>query len=454
MKGSFGKLQKVGKALMMPVAVLPVAGLLLRLGVLWNIGPMTAAGAAIFDNLPLLFAIGVAIGLAKGNHGAAGLAGVVAYLTMTTVASSINEAVDMKVFAGIIAGVVAGNLYNKYKDIKLPDWLGFFGGKRFVPIISALVAMAIGGAAGFVWPPIQGVIDGAGNWMIESGPIGLFSYGTLNRLLIPVGLHHILNNIVFFIFGEFNGATGDLGRFFAGDPNAGAFMAGFFPVMMFGLPGAALAIYKAARKENRAAVGGMLFSVAFTAFLTGITEPIEFMFMFLAPALYVVHALLTGISFLVTYFMGILHGFTFSAGFIDYAINYGLATKPIMLLPVGAIFFGIYYAVFYFSIVKFDIKTPGRYDDEEGDLDDTYSDLGDKELANEFISALGGRANIQEVDSCITRLRLRLVDTSEIDEVKLQKLGSAGILKPNKTSAQVVLGTKAELVAESIKKAL
>ncbi|MBN2899461.1 MAG: PTS transporter subunit EIIC [Clostridia bacterium] len=453
MNQSFGKLQKVGKALMTPVAVLPVAAILLRLGVLWNIPIITAAGAAIFDNLALLFAIGVAFGLAKNNQGAAGLAGAVGYLVMTNIATTINDTINMGVLAGMIAGIVAGSLYNRFYNISLPDFLGFFGGKRFVPIVTSFATLALGVMFGYVWPPIQNFLDGIGNWMIGAGAIGVFSFGFLNRLLIPFGLHHVLNSIVWFVFGEFNGATGDLGRFFAGDPNAGIFMAGFYPVMMFGLPAAALAIYTTAKKENRAAVAGMLFSVAFTSFLTGITEPIEFMFMFLAPVLFVAHAILTGLSMAICQSLGVLHGFGFSAGFIDYTVNWGLATKPIMLIPIGAAFAAVYYFLFVFIITKFNLPTPGRMEDESGD-DTLINELGISGIASEYIKALGGASNIEDVDSCITRLRLTLKDNTIVDDSALKALGASGVLRPNTKNIQVIVGTKANNIAEEMKDAL
>lgn len=453
MNQSFGKIQKVGKALMTPVAVLPVAAILLRLGVLWDIPIITAAGAAIFDNLALLFAIGVAFGLAKNNQGAAGLAGAVGYLVITKVATTMNADINMGVLAGMISGIMAGALYNKYYNISLPDWLGFFGGKRFVPIVTSFAALALGILFGYIWPPIQIFLDGVGNWMIGAGAIGVFSFGFLNRLLIPFGLHHVLNSLVWFVFGEFNGATGDLGRFFAGDPTAGNFMAGFYPVMMFGLPAAALAIYTTAKKENRAAVAGMLFSVAFTSFLTGITEPIEFMFMFLAPVLYVAHAILTGISMAVCQGLGVLHGFGFSAGFIDYAVNWGLATKPIMLVPIGLVFGAIYYFLFVFIINKFDLPTPGRMEDESGD-DSLINELGVTGIASEYIKALGGASNIEDVDSCITRLRLTLKDNTVVSDDSLKTLGASGVIRPNNKNIQVIVGTKANNIAEEMKDAL
>lgn len=452
---SFGKLQKLGKSLMLPIAVLPVVGILLRLGVLWNLPFITAAGSGVFDNLPILFAIGVAVGFAKDGQGAAGLAGGVGYFILNTCAKSINKDINMGVLAGMIAGAIAGSLYNKYHDIKLPDYLGFFGGKRFIPIITGVYCIALGFIFGYVWPYIGKGIDFIGNWIIGAGAFGLFVYGLLNRLLIPTGLHHIINSIVWFVFGTFNGKTGDLNRFFAGDPNAGLFMAGFYPVMMFGLPAAALAMYTCAKKENKKAVAGLLLSVAFTAFLTGITEPIEFMFMFMAPALYAIHAVLTGISMAVVNMLGIHHGFTFSAGAIDFFLNMNLATNGWLLVPVGLTFAVIYYAVFVFAIKKFNLKTPGREDIvEEDSLNDSGKNNDLDELAVKYVEALGGKENISELDSCITRLRLTLNDTSIVKEDKLKSLGASGVLKINAKNMQVIVGTKAEILTSRMKKLL
>lgn len=454
----FGFLQKIGKALMLPVAVLPAAGLLLRLGQpdVFNIPFVAAAGDAIFANLALLFAIGVAIGLADDNNGAAGLAGAVGYFVLTKGVATINEKNNMAVLAGIIAGAVAGLLYNKFKNTKLPDFLGFFGGKRFVPIVTAATMIVLAGIFGYIWPSIQAAINGIANWIIGAGAVGVFVFGFLNRLLIPLGLHHILNSFLWFVFGEYpkadgTMATGDLNRFFAGDPTAGAFMAGFYPIMMFALPAACFAIITMAKKENRTAITGAMLSVAFTSFLTGITEPIEFTFMFLAPILYVFHALLTGASMAVAYILGIKHGFTFSAGAIDYCLNMGLATNGWTLIPVGLIFGVVYYLVFVWAIKAFNLPTPGRIDETE-DTTGGATDL--REIAEAYINKLGGPDNIDGVDSCITRLRMTLKDTTKVNDKELIQLGASGVLRPNKNNLQVVVGTKAELIADQIKKIL
>lgn len=473
MKKVFSNLQKIGKSLMLPIAVLPAAALLLRLGAgdVLDIPFVMAAGAAIFDNLALLFGIGVAVGIAHDSSGAACLAGAVSYFILTNATQAINGDINMGVLAGIIGGLLAGFLYNRYHDIELPDFLGFFGGKRFVPIVTGAASVLLAGLFGYIWPPIQNVIQLTGEWIINAGPIGVFVYGFLNRLLIPLGLHHVLNSFIWFVFGEFTTAagevvTGDLSRFFAGDPSAGFFMSGFFPMMMFGLPAAALAMYHAAKPENKKAVSGIFLSVGLTAFLTGITEPIEFAFMFLAPVLYVIHAILTGLSMVVTYILGIQHGFGFSAGAIDYFLNYGLATKPILIIPLGIAAFAIYYSLFRFVIEKFDIATPGRVEgeaetnnmsvmpDSQSESEQSTTNTKNKTKAAQYIEALGGAENIERVDSCITRLRLEVKNSDNLDEAKLKELGASGVMKANKSNAQVVVGTKAELIAEQIKKEL
>ena len=455
---------------MLPIAVLPVAGLLLRLGQpdLLNIKWIAQAGDAIFTNLPLIFAIGVAVGFAKENHGAAGLAGGIGYLVLTAVLKSINDKLDMGVLAGILVGIVAGYLYNRFKDIKLPEYLAFFGGKRFVPIITGLVCLVLGLVCGFIWPTVQTGIDWVGHALTGAGLLGLFIYGVLNRILLVTGLHHILNSLVWFVFGSYTGAdgkvvTGDLHRFFAGDPTAGSFMTGFFPIMMFGLPAACLAMYRAARPENRKLVGGMLLSMALTAFLTGVTEPVEFTFMFLAPILYVIHAVLTGISMALMSFLHVRLGFTFSAGLFDYIISYRLGTNGWVLLPVGLVYFLIYYFLFSFAIRKFNLATPGR---AEMSLEPSAEEVpvGGAAGAGEapaalagavgFVRALGGNRNLTLVDACTTRLRLEVVDDSLVNEAALRALGARGIVRPSRNALQVVIGPQAEIVAGEIREAM
>ncbi|MBN8202875.1 N-acetylglucosamine-specific PTS transporter subunit IIBC [Bacillus sp. NTK034] len=457
-----GFLQKIGKSLMLPIAVMPAAALLLRLGQddLLGIPFISAAGNAVFGHLALLFAIGIAIGFSKDGSGAAALAGAVGYFVLTEGAAAINETVNMGVFGGIISGIIAGLLYNKYHDIKLPEWLGFFGGKRFVPIITSLVMIVIAFLFGYVWPPVQAGINGVGDWIIGAGAAGVGVFGFLNRLLIPVGLHHILNTLVWFEFGEFTNAAGDvikgdLWRFLAKDPSAGIFMTGFFPIMMFGLPGAAFAMVATARKERRKAVAGAMAGLAFTSFLTGITEPIEFLFMFLSPVLYLIHALLTGLAMSISYALDIHHGFGFSAGALDYILNFGIAQKPVLLAGIGLLYGLLYFVVFYFLIKKLDLKTPGREDEIEGEFQDNYAVKGNyAEAANAYLMALGGIENLEEIDNCVTRLRLKVKDIALVDEGHLKQIGAKGVIKLSKTSLQVIVGTDVEFLSNEMKKKL
>jgi len=495
---------------MLPIATLPVAALLLRLGQgdLLDIPFMAQAGGAIFGELPLLFGLGIAIGLSKDGQGAAGLAGAVAYFVLTATATTINADINMSFFGGIIAGIIAGHSYNAFHATRLPEWLAFFSGKRLVPIMAGLFSLVAGAVAGVVWPSIQGGLDALAHAVSTSGAIGQFVYGTLNRALIPVGLHHVLNSYFWFGMGtcqeiivtgaqaagqalpalqqlcvdpalaktlvagqthtfEFaNSVTpeitatvkevtetvksGDLHRYFGGDKSAGVFMNGFFPVMMFGLPGAALAMYLAAPAEKRSQVGGALFSVGFCSFLTGITEPLEFMFVFLAPALYAMHAVFTGLSLVVANMFGTLHGFGFSAGLIDFVLNWGLATKPFTLLLIGLGFGALYFFTFSFAIRAFNLKSPGREDDDEA-VEATSGDAAKGDLARQYLKALGGHDNLTSIDACITRLRLTLKDRSVADEVVLKKLGAKGVVKLGENNLQVILGPLAEIVAGEMK---
>lgn len=471
-------LQPLGRALMLPIAVLPIAGLLLRIGQpdLLDIAFISAAGAAIFDNLGILFAIGVAVGFARDGNGAAALAGVTCYLVTTTgaqtfmvappdVATGLPEAAaalaaknwaltqidKLEVPIGILSGLIGGNFYNRFATIALPEYLAFFGGRRFVPIASGIAGLLLAAVIGYGFAHISGAIDAASRTVVESGGAGLFVYGVLNRLLIVTGLHHIINNAAWFVVGDFAGATGDLRRFFAGDPNAGAFMSGFFPVMMFGLPAACLAMYHEARPERKKAVAGMLFSLAFTSFLTGVTEPIEFTFMFVAPLLYAIHALLTGASMALMNALDVKLGFGFSAGLFDYVLNYSLATRPWMLLPIGAVYALLYYGLFRFFIRRFDLSTPGR---EKGAVGEISAAAAGSARGDAFVAALGGAANLVSVDACTTRLRLIVADQKAVDDAALSALGARGIIRPSENAAQVVLGPVADLVAEEIRGAL
>ena len=476
MRRIFPALQKLGRSLMLPIAVLPVAGLLLRLGQpdLLDMEYVAAAGNAVFAHLGLLFAIGVAVGLARNSNGAAGLAAVVAYLVATEgarvliqvppnvvadvadgmatlLADQFRDAAIAKlsVPVGLICGIVAGNLYNRYSEIRLPDYLAFFAGKRFVPIISGFAALLIAAVFGLGWPFVEQGMNAISEAVVGAGEFGLFAYGVLNRLLIITGLHHILNNLAWFIVGDYAGVTGDLRRFFAGDPSAGAFMSGFFPVMMFGLPAACLAMYHCAARERRKVVGGLFASMALTSFLTGITEPIEFTFMFIAPALYVLHALLTGISMAIMDLLGVRLGFGFSAGLFDYILNFDRATSPLLVLPIGLAYFLIYYLTFRYCILRFNLPTPGR--DTAIDAGATTIKGGDAE-GEAYVRALGGAANLLEVDACTTRLRLQIADQAAVDEAALKSLGAAGILRPTADTLQVVVGTRADDIASRIRK--
>ncbi|MEM5295374.1 N-acetylglucosamine-specific PTS transporter subunit IIBC [Burkholderia sp. JPY481] len=465
----FLKIQRLGRALMLPIAVLPVAGLLLRLGQpdVFNIKMIADAGGAIFDNLPLLFAIGVAVGFAKDNNGVAGLAGAIGYLVQIAVMKDINDKLNMGVLSGIIAGIVAGLLYNRYKDIKLPDYLAFFGGKRFVPIVTGVVCVVLGIIFGHVWAPVQSAIDLAGHWLTTAGALGAFVFGVLNRLLLVTGLHHILNSLTWFVFGSFTPAggaavTGDLHRFFAGDPTAGTFMTGFFPVMMFGLPAACLAMFHEVPKERRAVAGGLLFSMALTSFLTGVTEPIEFSFMFLAPVLYAIHALLTGLSLAICSALGIHLGFTFSAGFIDYVLNFGLSTKGWWAIPLGLVYSVVYYGLFRFFIRKFNMATPGREPAAAEEQVESFAAGGfvapaagaAVPRAQRYIAALGGAANLSVVDACTTRLRLSVVDADKVSDSELKSIGARGVLKRGANNVQVIIGPEADIIADEMRTAI
>jgi N-acetylglucosamine PTS system EIICBA or EIICB component len=464
----FAKMQRLGRALMLPIAVLPVAGLLLRLGQpdVFNIKMIADAGDAIFSNLPLLFAIGVAVGFAKDNNGTAGLAGAIGYLIEVAVMKDIDPKLNMGVLSGIVAGMVAGYMYNRYKDIKLPEYLAFFGGKRFVPIVTGVACLVLGIVFGYVWQPVQHAIDAAGLWLTTAGALGTFVFGLLNRILLVTGLHHIINSLAWFVFGTFTppgggaAVTGDLHRFFAGDPTAGGFMTGFFPIMMFGLPAACLAMFHEAPKDRRAIVGGLLFSMALTSFLTGVTEPIEYTFMFLAPILYAIHALLTGLSLAICSALGVHLGFTFSAGAIDYVLNYGLSTRGWMAIPIGIVYGFLYYGLFRFFIRKFNMATPGREPATTDAQTDSTEAAGGfvapvagvaTSRAAQYIAALGGASNLTLVDACTTRLRLSVADNEKVSEAQLKTIGARGVLKRGATTVQVIIGPEADLIADEIR---
>ena len=460
-----GFFQRLGRALQLPIAVLPVAALLLRFGQpdLLNVPFIAQAGGAIFDNLALIFAIGVASSWSKDNAGSAALAGAVGYFVMTKAMVTINPEINMGVLAGIITGLVAGAVYNRWAGIKLPDFLSFFGGKRFVPIATGFFCLILAAIFGYVWPPVQHAIHSGGEWIVSAGALGSGIFGFINRLLIPTGLHQVLNTIAWFQIGEFTNAAGavfhgDINRFYAGDGTAGMFMSGFFPIMMFGLPGAALAMYLAAPKARRPMVGGMLLSVAITAFLTGVTEPLEFLFMFLAPLLYLLHAVLTGISLFIATALGIHAGFSCSAGSIDYVLMYSLpaASKNVwMLLVMGVVFFFVYFLLFSAVIRMFNLKTPGREDkaaDVVTEEANSNTEEGLTQLATSYIAAVGGTDNLKAIDACITRLRLTVGDSAKVNDAACKRLGASGVVKLNKQTIQVIVGAKAESIGDEMKK--
>ncbi|MFN3776490.1 N-acetylglucosamine-specific PTS transporter subunit IIBC [Sphingomonas parapaucimobilis] len=478
MSSPMATIQSLGRALMLPIAVLPVAGLLLRLGQpdMLNIAFMANAGNAIFDNLGLLFAVGVATAFARDGNGAAALAGITCYLVTIKgaetlivppagtgaglakdIAATVEAAWRTKsvhrfdVPVGIVAGLIGGNFYNRFATIKMPEYLAFFGGRRFVPIISGIAGLGLAALLGVAFGPVNTGIDALSQGIVQAGGLGLFAFGVLNRLLVVTGLHHILNTVAYFVVGDYQGKTGDLTRFFAGDPTAGAFMSGFFPVMMFGLPAACLAMYHEALPERKKAVGGMLFSLALMSFLTGVTEPIEFSFMFLAPVLYAFHAVLTGLSEALMNALGVRLGYTFSAGLFDYVINFGKATKPLMLLPIGAAYALIYYGVFRFAIRRWNLQTPGR--ELEAAAEGEATEIAGGRGAS-FVAAMGGSANLSEIAACTTRLRLIVVDPARVDEPALKRLGARGILRPSASGVQVVLGPIADAVAMEMRAAV
>ncbi|OAB40133.1 N-acetylglucosamine-specific PTS transporter subunit IIBC [Paenibacillus glacialis] len=484
-----GFFQKIGKSLMLPVATLPAAAILMRFGSIdyikeFHLGDsvggfinsyiapfLSAGGGTIFDNLPLIFAVGVAIGFAV--DAVAALSAVIGYVILAKVLlivpgifpdlmQSPDTELNMGVLGGIMVGCISAGLYKKYHKIKLPDWLGFFGGKRFVPMATAFTMVFVGLVCGIIWGPVQAALDTFGNWVTSLGGIGSAIHIVANRLLVPFGLHHIINSIVWFQIGDFTNAAGDivhgdLTRFFAKDPSAGMFMTGFFPIMMFGLPAAAFAIIHTAKPERRKAVGSIFLGAAFASFLTGITEPLEFAFMFVAPLLYGIHVVLSGIAAFVSYAVGMKLGFGFSAGFIDYVLGFGLSTKPWLLIPIGLVTALVYYVVFRFVIVKFDLKTPGReafFLDEEEDSASTSAGASGDSRAAKILTQLGGSSNIESVDACITRLRLIVKDEKVVNDAGLKKLGAAGVMRLGKGAVQVVFGPQSETIKDEINEIL
>src|SRR6478736_189175 len=503
----FGQLQRLGKSLMLPIAVLPAAGILLRLGqpdLLGSIkapviGPffqaMSAAGDAVFANLPLLFAVGVAIGFAKKADGSTALAAVVGYLVVQAVfktmspivlAGEVDKAGDQaqinySVFAGIVVGLVTAWLFDRYHTIQLPAYIGFFGGRRFVPIVVSLASLVVAFAMSYFYPIFDAGLTGLGRFIGGSGALGAFVYGFANRMLIPLGLHHIPNSYVWFIYGDYQNAdgkvvTGELTRFAAGHPTGGHLTSGFYPILMFGLPAAALAMIHVANKKQRKIAVGILSAAALTAFLTGVTEPLEFAFMFVAFPLYVIHALLTGLSLAIAYLLDIHLGFSFSAGLIDLILWGGApAAKNIpLLIGMGVVFFIVYYLMFRFAITKWNMRTPGREPEDEFEAEE-QANLGDgtesatsaasggtatatetltapartDSKAEQLIAAFGGRENLVNVDACITRLRMEVADKDKVDQDRLKSFGAAGATEVG-NSVQAVFGTQAEALKNQI----
>ena len=484
-------LQKLGKAMMLPVAALPICGILMGLGYALAPAAMGAAGAtegfayvlgvflikagaALIDNMAILFAIGVGVGLAQDKDGTAGLAGMISYLMITTllnpgtvstiapgmIASEINQVAFAKIggnaFIGILAGIVGGICYNKFKGTKLPDVLAFFSGKRSVAIVTAVVSIVVAAILLFVWPVIFGGLVALGNAIVGLGAVGAGIYAFLNRLLIPTGLHHALNNVFWFdTIG-----LGDLSAYWSAKTSAdmgwsvGMYMAGFFPCMMFGIPGAALAIIQTAKPGKKKNAIGIVGSAAVCAFICGVTEPFEFAFMFLAFPLYVVYAALYGIFTTIAVALGFRAGFVFSAGATDLIFSASLpaAANTWLILPLGAAAFIVFYFVFKFAITKWDLKTPGREDDQEGELKIDLANDDYTTMAQIILEGLGGKENVTSIDHCITRLRLEVKDRLLVDEKKIKSSGASGVIRPGKTAVQVVIGPKVQFVYEEFKK--
>ena len=482
--------QKLGKALMLPVACLPICGILMGVGYLlcpasMQGGDITGfvpllglflvkAGGALIDNMAILFVIGVGVGMSEDNDGTGGLAALASWLMMTTLLNtgfvttimpSIADNADKVLafdkianpFIGIIAGIVGATCYNKFKNTKLPDWLSFFSGKRCVAIIAGVVSIILSAVLLFVWPVIFGALIAVGEGIAKMGAAGAGIYAFLNRLLIPTGLHHALNNVFWFdTIG-----LGDLSHFWAGETSAdvtwslGMYMSGFFPCMMFGIPGAALAMIHCAKEGKKKVAIGLLFSAALCAFVCGVTEPFEFGFMFLAPALYAIYALLYGIFTVITVLVGFRAGFSFSAGATDLLFSASLpaAQNTWMIIPLGIAAFIVFYVVFRFAITKFDLKTPGREDDDlEAEKAVKLSNDNFTEVAAIILEGVGGKENVASIDNCITRLRLEVKDNTVVDEKKIKSAGISGVIRPGKTSVQVIVGTQVQFVADEFKK--
>ena len=483
-------LQKLGKALMLPVAVLPICGVLMGIGYLLCPATMQGgdisgaanliglflvkAGGALIDNMAILFAIGVGVGMSEKNDGTGGIAALASWLMMTTLLStgvvstimpSIADSQTKTLafdkianpFIGILAGVIGSLCYNKFKDTKLPDWLAFFSGKRCVAIVAGVVSILVSAVLLFVWPLLFGALVALGDGVAKLGVVGAGIYAFLNRLLIPTGLHHALNNVFWFdTIG-----LGDLQHFWAGETSAdvswslGMYMSGFFPCMMFGIPGAALAMVKCAKPEKKTAAIGLLLSAAICSFICGVTEPFEFAFMFLAPGLYVIYALLYGVFTIITVALGFRAGFSFSAGAMDLLFSASLpaAAKTWLIIPLGIAAFLVFYFVFLFAIKKFDLKTPGREDDDlEAEKKVELASDDYTAIAKQILEGCGGKDNITSIDNCVTRLRLEVKDMTAVNDKAIKAAGVAGVIRPGKTSVQVIVGTKVQFVADAFSK--
>lgn len=473
-------LQRLGKSLMLPVACLPVAAILQGIGYWidpngWGANNVIAAfllqaGGVLITQMPILFAIGVAVGMSNDHDGTAGLAGLVSFLMTTALLAPAAVGMFLKInvdkvdpafghintqFIGILCGLIAGACYNKFKNTKLPDAFSFFSGKRCVAIVTAGASIVSSLVLFFVWPVIYQALTSFGEMIMKMGAVGAGLYGFFNRLLIPFGLHHALNSVFWFDVAGIN----DIGKFWGNVDGGvlgqtGMYMSGFFPVMMFGLPAAALAMYHTAKDNKKKIAAGLLFSAAIASFFNGVTEPLEFSFMFLAPALYLVHAILTGICMAVVALLPFRAGFNFSAGFVDWLLSFKapFAENPLLLIPIGIVVGIIYYVVFRIVIVKFNLKTPGREDD---DIDETTVQLANDDytaIAAIILEGVGGKDNVTSIDNCITRLRLEIKDYTAVNEKKIKSAGVAGVIRPGKTSVQVIIGTKVQFVADEFKK--
>ena len=463
-------LQKLGKSLMLPVACLPVAAILMGIGY-WIDPTGWGANSALVDNMAILFAIGVGVGMSDDNDGTAGLAGLVSWLMITTLLSTdavaMFKGIDVELvpaafskiqtqFIGIIAGLIGAGCYNKFKNTKLPPALGFFRGKRCVAIVTAAMSLVATIILLFVWPVVYGGLVSFGELIVSTGAVGAGIYGFSNRILIPFGLHHALNSVFWFDVAGIN----DIAKFWGTAEGGilgqtGMYMAGFFPVMMFGLPAAALAMYHTAKDNKKKAIAGLLLAAGLASFFTGVTEPLEFAFMFLAPGLYVVHAVLTGITFGVVAALPVRAGFNFSAGLVDWVLSFKapFAENPLWLIGIGLIVAVIYYVIFRFVITKFNLKTPGREDDEElGNEETKISNSDFTKRAEIILEGLGGKDNLVSIDNCVTRLRLEVKDYEKINEKTIKSSGISGIIRPGKTSIQIIVGTQVQFVADELKK--